>query len=255
MRAYTVLALSSLLLFSREAAAQDQPFAAVRETFWRSADPGFADNAVLWVSSETLALSTPCFYTRDVFTGAQGKPQFNFRSDYEARGASGCDLKKSEIDIVENKLRGTAAFDQGDSTLMLKDANGSKIASFNKIAPTDLEFRWWTVSGYRSGRKMVQIAPQDEQRPQMLFFNGTLIGTPGAGEFAGSYTLQNGHLKISTGLYCVGNCLGDKAEARADEIIDLFKTALTFNANGSAAYTVYDSEGHAALELTEERIP
>ena len=257
MRAASVLALNIFLLASGTAGAHDQPFASIEETFWRPADSGFADGAILMVSSDTLALSTPCYFVRHVFDGDKNKPHFDFRANYFFNSIPGCELAKAGVDTADNSLREAAAFRVDGNTLMLQDVNGRKIASYTRIVPDSLELRWWAITGYRRKGTIVRLMQRGGLKPQIMFFNGTLLGTPGAGEFSGSYLLHSNQLKVSANRLCAGGCMGNILEVTASQteaILQVFKVELTPKANGPDRFVLYDHQGRVAMELKEEKL-
>lgn len=188
-----------------------------------------------------------------VFEGQKGHPRLQFRADYWTLTTSDCAPRQPAFDAAETQLRETAAFRVDGGTLVLKDVDDREIASFTRIVPEGFELRWWAITGYRRHGKIERLFRQDGRKPNILFFNGTLIGTPGAGEFNGTYTLKEGKLKTSANMLCSGGCMGNIVEVtgpQVNAILDaLNKGELTPRADGTDRFSLINASGQVQLEL------
>jgi hypothetical protein len=89
--------------------------------------------------------------------------------------------------------------------------------------------------------------------PNIMFFNGEVLGTPGAGVFFGTYSKKGKDLSVSVDMACFGGCLGDimeQTKAQTDAILRTLDVKLRPEAKGRDQFLLYDKHGHVQIELT-----
>ena len=200
-------------------------------------------------------MNEPCFRLTHAFAGTEGHPHFHFRAEYWFESTPTCTPRKSAFDADATRLQQTAAFHLDGKTLTLQDANGHEITSLNRIVPSGIEYRWWAITGYRRNGTIVRLLNTDGLKPDIAFFGGGIVGTPGAGSFEGSYSLD-ANLKVSATMLCAGGCMGDiveRTQPQTDAIFQALKKDLTPKADGPGRFTLSDLGGQAQIELTEIR--
>lgn len=238
--------------------ANARPFASINGSFWRPTTSDFGPRAAFMISGDAIYVEGPCFSAVDVFEGVNGRPRFAFVGPFTVWTQPDCTPPMLAAGVAEERLRGTAGFGLNGNTLSLRDADNREIASFVRIEPNGIEYRWWAITGYRRGKKMVRLFEPDGLKPEIAFFNGSPKGTPGAGRFDGTYSLEANRLHGTVGMRCAGGCLGDVVERtgpQVNAIIGALNDNLTPRADGSDRFVLYDRRGQAQLELTEEKLP
>jgi hypothetical protein len=235
------------------AAAQADPFASLGTSFWRPAASDFGPDAAVMISSNSLTVKVPCFLASNLFHGNEGRPHFIGLDEYHYRTTPACAPLKPAFDTAENHLQRMTSFHLNSGNLVLRDANDREIVSLTPIIPDGVEFRWWAITGYRSGGKLVKQFSRYGLKPMILFFNGEILGTPGVGGFSGTYSKKGGYLSISVEMACSVDCLGDLSERtkpQKEAILRALEFDLHPNAKGRDQFLLYDKHGHVQIELT-----
>jgi hypothetical protein len=238
--------------------ANARPFASIHGSFWRPIRSDFGPGTAFMILGDAIYVRAPCIGATDVFDGHDGRPHFSFVSDTTARTTADCVARKPAFDAAEKRLRETTVSLRDGNTLTLLDADDREIASLARIVPDGIEYRWWLITGYRRGGKMLRLFEPNARQPEIAFFNGQVQGTAGAGQFDGTYSLKANRMHGTVGMLCAGGCLGDIVERtgpQVNAIIGTLNDNLTPRADGSDRFVLYDRHGQAQLELTEEKLP
>lgn len=251
-----IVAVSFLLAAQVAGARELSPFASLTGSFWRSAKSDFGPDVAFMISPGGLSMTEPCFRLTHAFSGPEGRPHFLFRAEYWFLTTPDCTPRKSAFDAAASRLQETAAFHLDGNTLTLQDANDHEIASLTRIVPSGIEYRWWAITGYRRNGGIVRLLNPDGLKPNIAFFGGEVVGTPGAGSFDGTYSLDANHLKVSATMLCAGGCMGDiveRTQPQTDAIFRALESELTPKADGPRKFTLSNLDGEIQIELTEIR--
>jgi hypothetical protein len=229
------------------------PFASLAVSFWRPIASVFGPRAAFMISRDGLLMREPCFKAGEAFAGTEGQPHFAFQADDEYESTPICTPLKPAFDVAESRLHDIAAFHLDNDKLILLDAKGGEIAKLARIVPDGLEYRWWNITGYWRNGALTHSLDTYGRTPEIAFFNGETLGTPGAGVFFGTYSLDGDRLNADTGMACFGGCLGnivERTKVQTDAIFEAFKGDLVAKADGPDRFELYDENGHIRVELS-----
>src|SRR6185437_14178404 len=163
----------------------------VPSMFWRPVSDAPPD-VVLRIGRNTIVAATPCFEYGSHFHLADGKAVFDLQNGTMYLSTKTCTPLRPAFEVFDAKLRATAGFRRVGDDIVLQTAEGNYIVTLKPVPPEGFEFREFTVSTFRDGKKLTPLK-QRGNAPYLVFFGGRIQGTVGCGDLAfSSYSSRGG---------------------------------------------------------------
>jgi hypothetical protein len=201
------------------------PFESLGESFWHIAkDSRFAPalpDLILWIDLETLTARTRCHATGQAFLGP--RDHLKFSNYFMSSSVSGppCNSEGAQFDAFQKEMTTSALYSTTGDELAFTDRTGKEIVHFIRAHPDGVENRRLKIVQYFKLGNLA-VPSEETERVDIVFFGGSIEGSPGCGGFTGSYEwIDSSTLKIFASWILAGSCFHiDQIVKQNDRVTD-----------------------------------
>ena len=195
-------------------------FAELRNTFWHlnQLEGSTADfsQVVINIDETAITFSTPSYVLRMPFqyhllTGLKFQitpPDSKYIETLQA-------TDQQVANAFENALQRFASYETKQGNLTFYGKDRQPLFVLNPIQSTGIENRQWRIAKYRgdgSGQADSNGLIDTKYSASVLFLNGRVEGSPGAGMWAGAYKLSGDELAFDGGFWFEGAWSGEQID-------------------------------------------
>jgi len=157
----------------------------------------------------------------------------------------------------ENALQKIASYETKQGNLTFYDKDRQLLFVLNPIQSAGIEYRQWRIAKYRvdNSDRADKDGLIDATEPAwVLFMNGSVSGTPGAGAWKGTYKLSNGDLEFdaSDPGYAYSGAFREEQAVQDDLVCKAFKGTRRIEQRGDQIL-LRDKSGQAQILLEQAR--
>lgn len=260
-----LLAVSYPLLAQQAAAPihNGKNISELRDTFWRLKQvegstqdvSQILSHIVIDIEQNRITFSEPCYVFHITFEYRQ-QTGLKFFTPYAEGGSTKggtCIEDHGVANLFEDALHKSSSYELNKDSLTFFESDQHPIAVLSALHPKGIEDRWWRIAKYRvdNSDRADKDGLIDAAEPAwVLFMNGNVSGTPGAGMWAGSYKLSGDDLEFDAGDpgYAYSGAFREEQAVQDSLVCKAFKGDLRIEQKGDQIL-LRDKRGQAQILL------
>ena len=191
----------------------------LHDTFWKLNQlEGSAvglSNAIVNIEESRITLSTPAYSIFEPFQYVLTGPKFQISPPGSQYIKTLQPTDQQVVNAFESALQKIASYETKQGNLIFYDKDRQLLFVLNPIQSTGIENRQWRIAKYRgdgSGHADNDGLIDATYDASIVFSNGRVGGSPGAGMWGGNYKLSGDELTFDGGFWFEGAWSGEQID-------------------------------------------